>query len=89
MYRASAITARAPIDQRNLGTGADRGFLRRDLLAFLIRRVIATSNGNRAAVRRLLHRLPQPKQIEHPAAGSDYAARVRLGAGLRGSTQLP
>src|SRR6266581_1926217 len=40
------------------------------------------ANGNRAALRRLLHRLPQPEADRAPAVGSDLATRVRLGAGL-------
>src|SRR5450759_1154807 len=43
------------------------------------------ANPNRTALRRLLHRLPQPQADRAPAVGSDLAARVRLGAGLRGS----
>jgi len=39
------------------------------------------TNGNRAAVRRLLHRLPQPQADRALAAGSDYAARVRVALG--------
>src|ERR1017187_2199266 len=43
------------------------------------------ANRHRAAFRRLLHRLPQPPADRAPAVGSRRAARVRLGAGLRGS----
>src|SRR5450756_584241 len=41
------------------------------------------ANGNRTALRRLLHRLPQPQADRAPAVGSDRAACVWLGAGLR------
>src|SRR5437660_11371875 len=40
---------------------------------------------NRAAVRRLFHRLPQRQADRAPAVGSDPAARVWVGAGVRGS----
>src|ERR1039457_3232015 len=39
----------------------------------------------RTAVRRLLHRLPQPQADRTSVVGPDHAARVRAGAGLRGS----
>src|SRR5438105_1544192 len=41
------------------------------------------AHGNRAPLRRLLHRLPQGQSDRTPAAGSDYAACIRTGAGLR------
>src|ERR1035438_5912546 len=43
------------------------------------------AHGNRTAVRRLLHRLPQPQADRTSVVGPDHAARVRAGAGLRGS----
>src|SRR5450759_1228154 len=43
------------------------------------------ANPNRTALRRLLHRLPQPQAERAPPVGSDRAACVRVGAGLRRS----
>src|ERR1019366_8544684 len=43
------------------------------------------ANGNPAAVRRLLHRLPQSRSGRAPPVGSDHAARVRPSTGVRGS----
>src|ERR1019366_4230810 len=43
------------------------------------------AHGNRTAVRRLLHRLPQPQADRTSVVGPDHAARVRAGAGLRGA----
>src|SRR6266496_396428 len=40
------------------------------------------ANRNRAALRRLLHRLPQSRSDRAPAVGSHYAARLRPGTWL-------
>src|ERR1039457_7644559 len=42
------------------------------------------AHGNRTAVRRLLHRLPQPQADLTSVVGPDHAGRVRVGAGLEG-----
>src|SRR6266536_952363 len=43
---------------------------------------IGGADGNRASVRRLLHRLPQGRSDRAPAVGPDHAASVRTGTGL-------